>query len=282
MNHIKNFIVSWLLLFAVGLQAETYGPLTTGDNLWNIAKKVRPNDDVRIHQVMLALWRKNPHAFSIPCNINSLKIDVTLTVPTLAEMQRLSYAQAVEKYNRHNEIWKDYRRGRIEEIDCDNQQIASAQKRMSTTETTTTSLPSPLEASASEETLLPGQTGEPEPNTTPPPPPKREPKEHSSEEEIKVVENDTRNDTAKETTEEEKLASPPKSTSEGQSVAVANNADNHLQPTALNADNSAQNQQNSGHHIALWIMLGALLFFFLLGYFLRHRVQNKPIPDDLA
>jgi len=49
-----------------------HGPLKSSDRLWNIAESVPPDRRINHFQAMLALL-KNPHAFRIPCNLNSLK-----------------------------------------------------------------------------------------------------------------------------------------------------------------------------------------------------------------
>ena len=70
--------------------AETYPPggsypVAPGDGLWGIALKVRPNPDITREQMMQALFRANPQAFS-KAGINGLKIGATLRIPTLREI----------------------------------------------------------------------------------------------------------------------------------------------------------------------------------------------------
>ncbi len=70
--------------------AETYPPgssypVASGDGLWGIALKVRPNPDITREQMMQALFRANPQAFS-KAGINGLKIGATLRIPTLREI----------------------------------------------------------------------------------------------------------------------------------------------------------------------------------------------------
>ena len=80
----------------------TYGPIQSGDRLWDIALQLRPNPSISRHQVMIALLKANPQAFRIPCNLNSLKIGNRLRIPSLAEMQILTPAQALAEFNRQN------------------------------------------------------------------------------------------------------------------------------------------------------------------------------------
>ncbi|MDY6991968.1 MAG: FimV/HubP family polar landmark protein [Pseudomonadota bacterium] len=81
--------------------------------MWKIATQVRPDDSVSRYQVMLALLRTNPHAFDIPCNLNSLKVGETLKIPPVAEMKALSERAAVEEYKQQVEAWKNRRNNPI-------------------------------------------------------------------------------------------------------------------------------------------------------------------------
>jgi FimV-like protein len=88
---------------------NTYGPLKRSDRLWNIAASVRPDRRINHFQAMLALLKANPHAFGIPCNLNSLKkVGPILSVPSRAEMQVLSKNQAIKEFYRQDKEWKDY------------------------------------------------------------------------------------------------------------------------------------------------------------------------------
>jgi len=104
-----------MLSIAVPSQAQekaTYGPIKTGDMLWNIAAKVRQDSTISRYQAMLALHKANPDAFDIPCNLNSLKMGHLLYIPSRADMQVLSKTQAVKEFYRQNKEWKAYRRQR--------------------------------------------------------------------------------------------------------------------------------------------------------------------------
>jgi len=88
---------------------NTYGPLKRSDRLWNIAASVRPDRRINHFQAMLALLKANPHAFGIPCNLNSLKkVGPILSVPSRAEMRALSKNQAIKEFYRQDKEWKDY------------------------------------------------------------------------------------------------------------------------------------------------------------------------------
>jgi len=57
-----------------------YGPVRKGDNLSEIARRLRKDERFTTQQVMLALYTENPHAF-VGANINQLQQGIWLTVP---------------------------------------------------------------------------------------------------------------------------------------------------------------------------------------------------------
>ena len=59
--------------------------VSSGDGLWEIALKTRPDPGITRDQMMQALFRANPQAFS-KVGINGLKIGATLRIPTLREI----------------------------------------------------------------------------------------------------------------------------------------------------------------------------------------------------
>jgi len=103
------FLITSLTVHAQTMP-KTYGPIKSGDMLWNIAAQVRPNASVNRYQVMIALLKANPQAFEIACNMNSLKVGKRLQIPTLAEMRVLSKTQALAEFNRQLKQWQAYRR----------------------------------------------------------------------------------------------------------------------------------------------------------------------------
>jgi FimV-like protein len=102
------FLINSLTLHAQTI-TQTYGPIKSGDMLWNIAAQVRSNASVNRYQVMIALLKANPQAFEVSCNMNSLKVGKILQIPSLSEMQALTQAQALEEFNRQREEWQAYR-----------------------------------------------------------------------------------------------------------------------------------------------------------------------------
>ncbi len=64
----------------------SYGPVQSGDNLSEIAYRLRKDKRFSNHQVMLALFDENPQAFERQ-DINRLKKGAFLNVPTLQDVQ---------------------------------------------------------------------------------------------------------------------------------------------------------------------------------------------------
>jgi len=102
------FIFASLTAFAVEKE-QIYGPVKTGDMLWNIAGVVRPDPNLDRYQVMMALLAINPDAFKIPCNINSLQVGKVLKIPNLAEIQQLTVKQALAEFERQKTVWQVFR-----------------------------------------------------------------------------------------------------------------------------------------------------------------------------
>nr|VFJ44100.1 MAG: FimV N-terminal domain-containing protein [Candidatus Kentron sp. DK] len=85
-----------------------YGPVTGRDTLWSIATRFRPNESVSIEQVMLALQRANPEAFS-ENNINALKAGAILRIPDREAITKLSRVRALAKVEEQHAAWEDIR-----------------------------------------------------------------------------------------------------------------------------------------------------------------------------
>lgn len=136
---LRLIITILITLYGIGssfpLFAKEYGPLQSGDSLWEIAGKVSPNDSVTRYQTILALQKLNPDAFRVSCNINSLKTGVVLQIPSLTQVDALTADQAFDEYTRQNEVWKNRKK---QEIVCPP--ITDTNTTLST-EITTTELP---------------------------------------------------------------------------------------------------------------------------------------------
>ena len=85
-----------------------YGPTVSGDTLWAISFKIRPDPSISVNQMMLAILRANPRAF-IEGNINGLKRDVRLLIPGIATIRSLSKSEATAEVKSHNALWQERR-----------------------------------------------------------------------------------------------------------------------------------------------------------------------------
>ena len=90
---------------SVATGAENYGPIRRSETLWSIAKRLRPGNDISMHQMMLALQRENPQAF-IDNNINNLKAGSTLKVPSRDKILSVSAAAAYAETTQQYADWK--------------------------------------------------------------------------------------------------------------------------------------------------------------------------------
>ncbi len=90
--------------------AIEYGPSRANDTLWGVAKAMRGNRDVSIHQVMLAVLRDNPDAF-YRNNVNNLKMGYVLRINDPASLTSISRAEAEREISRQYQDWKNGRTG---------------------------------------------------------------------------------------------------------------------------------------------------------------------------
>ena len=90
--------------------AIEYGPSRANDTLWGVAKAMRGNRDVSIHQVMLAVLRDNPDAF-YRNNVNNLKMGYVLRINDPASLTSISRAEAEREISRQYQDWKNDRTG---------------------------------------------------------------------------------------------------------------------------------------------------------------------------
>ena len=88
--------------------ARNYGPVIEYETLWALARELRPDNSVSVQQMMLALLRTNPDAFSYG-NINWLRKDAVLWVPNDFELQALTKAEAVAEVLVQNNFWRAQR-----------------------------------------------------------------------------------------------------------------------------------------------------------------------------
>lgn len=108
---VKNYVAPARVSSATqapssGAQAgNTYGPIARNESLWSIAEKVRPSNELSIHQTMLALQEMNPQAFS-QNNINLLKQGAVLRLPSMTDIQQKDLRTSRETVNQQNQSWK--------------------------------------------------------------------------------------------------------------------------------------------------------------------------------
>ena len=87
-----------------------YGITRKGDNLWNIAEKLRQGDDtVTVYQVMMALLQSNPDAF-IDNNVHRLKVGQVLRIEDPSALKAISRKSAANSFINQTEDWYNYRR----------------------------------------------------------------------------------------------------------------------------------------------------------------------------
>ena len=84
--------------------ADEYGPVMANESLWKIANRTKPQG-ATVEQMMMALQRKNPHAF-FRQNVNNLKRGSILRMPTQEEIDFLSVLEARVKFSNQVVDWK--------------------------------------------------------------------------------------------------------------------------------------------------------------------------------
>ncbi|WP_069471090.1 FimV/HubP family polar landmark protein [Candidatus Marithrix sp. Canyon 246] len=87
--------------------SKTYGPIKANEKLWNIAYTIRSDKSISRIQALLAILKANPQAFYKSCNINSLKSNQTLIIPSRAEMLALTVREASKEFVRQNKEWNN-------------------------------------------------------------------------------------------------------------------------------------------------------------------------------
>ena len=73
----------------------------SGDTMWEIAMRTRPNRSLSVQQMMLAIQDANPDAF-INNNINRVKAGYSLAIPSESEVLQRSFQQAVSQVTEQN------------------------------------------------------------------------------------------------------------------------------------------------------------------------------------
>ena len=92
--------------------AAQYGPVRPGETLWQVARRVDAGGDLDRNQVMLALLRANPQAFTLSCNVNAaLRVGARLRVPTAEEIAVVDAPAARQAMADQGRDWAAHRRG---------------------------------------------------------------------------------------------------------------------------------------------------------------------------
>ncbi len=109
---VRRLLMMMLLGLALSLPTQAaqdvYGPIGRNDTLWKIAETLRPTRKVAIQQVIMAIYDKNKHAFTVN-NINSLRKGAYILAPTEADVLAISRKNAINMVHRHNKRWKKKR-----------------------------------------------------------------------------------------------------------------------------------------------------------------------------
>lgn len=84
-----------------------YGITKKSDNLWTIANRMK-GDDASVYQVMMALLKSNPNAFT-EGNIHRLKVGQVLRIDDPGLITAISQEQAAQDYMSQTEAWDAYR-----------------------------------------------------------------------------------------------------------------------------------------------------------------------------
>lgn len=105
-----------LSLVSLNVYAEkptSYGPVTKGKTLWEIAIVLRPDETVDPYQVAIALMKANPDAFNNRCNYNTLKLNETLHLPPTDQVKAIPVQEATSEFKRQGTQWKNRKTDKI-------------------------------------------------------------------------------------------------------------------------------------------------------------------------
>ena len=102
---ISTLLFPAVMMLHLAYAANTYGPTTATETLWNIAERNRPDSSITVQQMMIAIQTKNPLAFT-DGNLNGLKESQYLEIPSLDEVKQITQQQAVKETALNNRAWK--------------------------------------------------------------------------------------------------------------------------------------------------------------------------------
>ncbi|SEP67549.1 pilus assembly protein FimV [Ectothiorhodospira magna] len=79
-----------------------------GDTMWDLGARLRPDPDISVEQMMMALLQANPEAFA-DNNINNLLSGSVLRVPDRDDITALTAAAARREVAAQHRLWQEYR-----------------------------------------------------------------------------------------------------------------------------------------------------------------------------
>jgi len=82
-----------------------------GDTAWSLADTMRPNQDVTVPQMLMALLNNNPESF-INGNVNGLKRGYILRAPDAAAIAAISKEDARAMVREHGALWRQYQQAK--------------------------------------------------------------------------------------------------------------------------------------------------------------------------
>ncbi|WP_341206699.1 FimV/HubP family polar landmark protein, partial [uncultured Psychrosphaera sp.] len=87
-----------------GAKGVQYGPISKQDTMWKLGNKFRFRNDVTVHQVMIAILKKNPNAFEFD-NLNGLYDGAFIDIPSHAEVKAIDPVYAKRRADADDELW---------------------------------------------------------------------------------------------------------------------------------------------------------------------------------
>lgn len=122
---------------STGFSGSSYD-VKRSDTLWNVALKTRPDSNVSVHQMMMALLEANPDAFTNR-NVNGLKAGVSLQIPSRSEMTALSRSAAIQAFAEQNQAWANRNKSSSTVVQAESTPSETASAEEATTDTVTQS-----------------------------------------------------------------------------------------------------------------------------------------------
>jgi len=95
------------------------------DTLWGIANKFRQDSTISVEQMMLALLKENPQAFS-QGNIHGIKLGYVLRMPSIKSIKRIDKLQAKAEVKKHAVLWKKYQHAALQPVPAASMEFKKA------------------------------------------------------------------------------------------------------------------------------------------------------------